>query len=151
MFSCRIFDLAGDIILDMTTNDLELLEQYATHGSEDAFAELAHRHLDLIWGEAPLGHEVLTREHTQEASEGDIATAHARASAEHGVEGRGIARIMDVDRHHRRRPGRAGVRRRGEHPDRDGEWEQVSHSKSASPEHVDTPFSQARGSRPPRL
>jgi RNA polymerase sigma factor (sigma-70 family) len=49
MFSCRIFDLAGDIILDMTTNDLELLEQYATHGSEDAFAELAHRHLDLVY------------------------------------------------------------------------------------------------------
>jgi RNA polymerase sigma factor (sigma-70 family) len=33
----------------MTNNDLELLEQYARQGSEEAFAELVHRHLDLVY------------------------------------------------------------------------------------------------------
>ena len=38
--------------IGMTTNDLELLERYAKHGSEEAFAELAHRHLDLVYSAA---------------------------------------------------------------------------------------------------
>src|SRR5882762_4650359 len=51
-FSCRIFGLAGDILLKMTTDDLKLLAQYAKIGSEEAFAALVHRHLDLVYSAA---------------------------------------------------------------------------------------------------
>src|SRR6187455_3235006 len=33
----------------MTRTDLELLEQYCQHGSEEAFTTLVHRHLDLVY------------------------------------------------------------------------------------------------------
>src|SRR5215470_16273602 len=36
----------------MPTNDLELLKKYACHGLEEAFAELVHRHLDLVYSAA---------------------------------------------------------------------------------------------------
>jgi RNA polymerase sigma factor (sigma-70 family) len=36
----------------MAKNDLELLQQYAKQGSEAAFAELVHRHLDLVYSAA---------------------------------------------------------------------------------------------------
>src|SRR5689334_17872924 len=36
----------------MITGDLELLAQYARTGAEEAFAELVHRHLDLVYSAA---------------------------------------------------------------------------------------------------
>ena len=36
----------------MTLDDLELLERYAKAGSEEAFGELVHRHLDLVYSAA---------------------------------------------------------------------------------------------------
>src|SRR5215471_13515852 len=36
----------------MTTDDLKLLREYAEKGSEQAFAELVHRHLDLVYSAA---------------------------------------------------------------------------------------------------
>lgn len=36
----------------MTPSDLELLERYAKEGSEEAFSELVHRHLDLVYSAA---------------------------------------------------------------------------------------------------
>src|SRR5215467_8580658 len=52
IFSCRIFRRAGDTLLKMTTDDLKLLREYAEKGSEQAFAELVHRHLDLVYSAA---------------------------------------------------------------------------------------------------
>jgi len=34
------------------TNDLDLLGQYARENSQEAFAELVHRHLDLVYSAA---------------------------------------------------------------------------------------------------
>src|SRR5262249_16073295 len=50
--SCRISNAGSDILLKMTPGDLELLERYAKEGSEDAFAALVHRHLDLVYSAA---------------------------------------------------------------------------------------------------
>lgn len=36
----------------MTPSDLELLERYCKEGSEEAFSELVHRHLDLVYSAA---------------------------------------------------------------------------------------------------
>src|SRR5438876_1415362 len=36
----------------MTPNDLELLQQYNKEGSEEAFATLVHRRLDLVYSAA---------------------------------------------------------------------------------------------------
>ena len=44
--------MGSDILLKMIPGDLELLQQYAKEGSEEAFAELAHRHLDLVYSAA---------------------------------------------------------------------------------------------------
>jgi len=34
------------------TSDLELLDEYARQGSEEAFSALVHRHLDLVYSAA---------------------------------------------------------------------------------------------------
>src|SRR5689334_2187926 len=52
VISCRIFDVTGDILLKMTPSDLELLERYAKKGCEQAFSELVHRHLDMVYSAA---------------------------------------------------------------------------------------------------
>ncbi len=51
-FSCRIFGAGGDILVMMALNDQQLLEQYTREGSEEAFAALVHRHLDLVYSAA---------------------------------------------------------------------------------------------------
>ncbi len=49
---CRILAVDGDILLTMTTSDLDLLQQYARQNSEEAFATLVQRHLDLVYSAA---------------------------------------------------------------------------------------------------
>ena len=51
-FSCRIFGAGGDILVMMALNDQQLLAQYTREGSEEAFAALVHRHLDLVYSAA---------------------------------------------------------------------------------------------------
>src|SRR6266700_1926027 len=51
-FSCRIVGAGGDILVKMAMNDQQLLEQYTREGSEEAFAALVHRHLDLVYSAA---------------------------------------------------------------------------------------------------
>jgi RNA polymerase sigma factor (sigma-70 family) len=50
--SCRICRGCGDIVVKMSANDLDLLEQYARADSEDAFAALVQRHVDLVYSVA---------------------------------------------------------------------------------------------------
>src|SRR3989442_517729 len=50
--SCRISVGSGDILVKMTTSDLDLLEQYTRQRSEEAFAALVSRHLDLVYSAA---------------------------------------------------------------------------------------------------
>src|SRR5436309_9240220 len=38
--------------MKMSDTDLQLLAEYARHHAEDAFAELVHRHLDLVYSAA---------------------------------------------------------------------------------------------------
>ena len=52
MGSCRISVGGGDILLKMTTSDLDLLQQYTRQRSEEAFAALVSRHLDLVYSAA---------------------------------------------------------------------------------------------------
>src|SRR5947209_2973074 len=49
---CRISVGSGDILLKMTTSDLDLLQQYTRQRSEEAFAALVSRHLDLVYSAA---------------------------------------------------------------------------------------------------
>jgi RNA polymerase sigma factor (sigma-70 family) len=50
--SCRILPGGGDILLNMTANDVDLLRQYAAGKSEDAFTALVNRHLNLVYSAA---------------------------------------------------------------------------------------------------
>jgi RNA polymerase sigma factor (sigma-70 family) len=48
----RILRVSGDILLNMSDTDLELLARYNRHKAEDAFAEIVRRHLDLVFSAA---------------------------------------------------------------------------------------------------
>ena len=48
---CRIPPVGGDILLKMTS-DLDLLRQFARGNSQDAFAEIVRRHLNLVYSAA---------------------------------------------------------------------------------------------------
>jgi RNA polymerase sigma factor (sigma-70 family) len=48
----RISEVGGDISLNMSDTDLELLASYAREKGDDAFAEIVRRHLDLVYGAA---------------------------------------------------------------------------------------------------
>jgi RNA polymerase sigma factor (sigma-70 family) len=48
---CRIPATGGDILLEMTS-DLDLLRQFARENSQDAFAEIVRRHLNLVYSAA---------------------------------------------------------------------------------------------------
>ncbi len=45
---CRMLATGGDILMNMTATDLDLLEQYAVQHSDSAFTELVCRHLNLV-------------------------------------------------------------------------------------------------------
>ena len=45
------FRVGGDILLKMTS-DLDLLRQFARENSQDAFAEIVRRHLNLVYSAA---------------------------------------------------------------------------------------------------
>ncbi|HEX7469787.1 MAG TPA: sigma-70 family RNA polymerase sigma factor, partial [Verrucomicrobiae bacterium] len=47
-FSCRIPLPGGDILLNMSDTDLQLLARYTRNHAEDAFAELVRRHINLV-------------------------------------------------------------------------------------------------------
>src|SRR5689334_6239384 len=49
---CRIGSSRDDILLKMTATDLDLLRDYAQQSSEEAFAALVSRHLDLVYSAA---------------------------------------------------------------------------------------------------
>ena len=49
---CRISRVGSDIVMKMAASDLELLEQYARHNSEEAFGALVNRRLDLVYSAA---------------------------------------------------------------------------------------------------
>ena len=46
--------MGGDILIKMTTSDFDLLREYAGKKSEEAFATLVNRHLNLVYS-APCG------------------------------------------------------------------------------------------------
>ena len=48
---CRIPASGGDILLKMTS-DLDLLRRFARENSQDAFAEIVRRHLNLVYSAA---------------------------------------------------------------------------------------------------
>src|SRR5208283_5322795 len=48
---CRISPGGGDILLKMTS-DLDLLRRFARENSQDAFAEIVRRHLNLVYSAA---------------------------------------------------------------------------------------------------
>src|SRR5207237_4254845 len=50
--SWRIPGEGGDILMNMSDTDLQLLAKYAQHQAEDAFAEIVRRHLDLVYSAA---------------------------------------------------------------------------------------------------
>src|SRR3989441_11323413 len=52
MGSCRISVGGGDILVKMSTSDLDLLQQYTRQRSEEAFAALVQRHLNLVYSAA---------------------------------------------------------------------------------------------------
>src|ERR1017187_9651129 len=49
---CRILPGGGDILVNMTADDLDLLRQYAAGKSDDAFTALVNRHLNLVYSAA---------------------------------------------------------------------------------------------------
>ena len=49
---CRIPTPGGDILLNMSDTDLQLLARYTRQHAEDAFAEIVRRHLDLVYSAA---------------------------------------------------------------------------------------------------
>jgi RNA polymerase sigma factor (sigma-70 family) len=49
---CRIWSGSADILLKMSETDLQLLERYHRDHAEEAFAELVHRHINLVYSAA---------------------------------------------------------------------------------------------------
>src|ERR1017187_7914160 len=49
---CRISRPGGDMLSDMTANDLDLLRQFARDHSQDAFTALVKRHVNLVYSAA---------------------------------------------------------------------------------------------------
>jgi len=49
---CRISNARADMLVKMTTSDLDLLKEYAGPNSEEAFATLVKRHLNLVYSAA---------------------------------------------------------------------------------------------------
>src|SRR5205809_5781278 len=49
---CRISNARADMLVKMTTSDLDLLKEYAGRNSEEAFATLVKRHLNLVYSAA---------------------------------------------------------------------------------------------------
>src|SRR6185436_10365297 len=64
---CRKLARAGDHSWMQTADDWELLREYATRGSDDAFEVLVKRHVDLVYSAAlrQVGHPIAAREVTQ--------------------------------------------------------------------------------------
>ncbi len=50
--SSRIPAIGGDMLLNMTANDLELLRQFTRDGSQDAFTTLVQRQVNLVYSAA---------------------------------------------------------------------------------------------------
>ena len=75
--------MGADILLKMPTNDFELLKQYANQGSDDAFAALVRRHLDLVYSAAlrQVRSPQLAEEVTQSVFT-DLARSSGRLNAE---------------------------------------------------------------------
>ena len=51
-FSCLIYTAAGTILRLNNLTDQQLLRDYAEYRSEEAFAELVRRHIDLVYSAA---------------------------------------------------------------------------------------------------